>query len=201
MIALSAVQSSTQTFIYNAILFIDTNAWHNQSHWLIGTLYLLTIAGNETLPLIQLYRIRSLGQGNNFTGLSTEREGGLPDRNQPQPLTETLPRTVNNGRTVRILLECILDYLINWSFSIETFDYFQTWPNFVLQTGRSAFPEVQRCRSSCFCSWLLWLCREMASSVIPSLESSLTTQLGSLATCLFVPPWRRPLSTTFSTRM
>ena len=32
MIALSVVQSSAQTFIYNAILFIDTsdNAWYNK---------------------------------------------------------------------------------------------------------------------------------------------------------------------------
>ena len=44
----SSVQSSAQTFIYNAILFIDTSdkAWHNQAHWLIGTPYLSTIASN-----------------------------------------------------------------------------------------------------------------------------------------------------------
>ena len=47
IIALSTVQSS---FIHNAILFIDTsnNAWYNQSHWLIGTPYLLIIASNDT---------------------------------------------------------------------------------------------------------------------------------------------------------
>ena len=48
MIALSAVQSSVQTFIHNVILFIDTsnNAGYNQAHWLIGTSYLPTIASN-----------------------------------------------------------------------------------------------------------------------------------------------------------
>ena len=48
MIAFSAVQSFAQTFIHNAILFIDTsnNDLYNQTHWLIGTLYLWIIAIN-----------------------------------------------------------------------------------------------------------------------------------------------------------
>ena len=48
MIALSTVQSSAQTFIHNAVLFIDTsnNAWYNQPHWLIWTPYLSIIASN-----------------------------------------------------------------------------------------------------------------------------------------------------------
>ena len=43
-----AVQSSSQTFIHNAILFTDTSniAWHNQAYWLIGTPYLSTSASN-----------------------------------------------------------------------------------------------------------------------------------------------------------
>ena len=42
MIAHLAVQSSTQTFIHNAFLLIDTsdNARYNQVHLLIGTSYL-----------------------------------------------------------------------------------------------------------------------------------------------------------------
>ena len=50
MIALSAVQSSAQTYIHNGILFIDTsnNAWYNQVHWLIGTSYLSIIASNSS---------------------------------------------------------------------------------------------------------------------------------------------------------
>ena len=48
MIALSFVQSSAQTIIHSAIVFIDTsdNAWYNQVHWLIGTPYLSIIASN-----------------------------------------------------------------------------------------------------------------------------------------------------------
>ena len=51
MIALSAVQSSLQTFIRNASLFIDTSdsIWYNQVHWLIGALYLLIIAGDAVV--------------------------------------------------------------------------------------------------------------------------------------------------------
>ena len=47
---ISTVQSSAQTFIHNAVLFIDSfnNAWHLQAHWLIGTPYLSTIASNGT---------------------------------------------------------------------------------------------------------------------------------------------------------
>ena len=49
MMALSAVQSSVQLFIYNAILFIDTsnNALYYQVHWIIGISYLLIIASND----------------------------------------------------------------------------------------------------------------------------------------------------------
>ena len=41
MIAISAVQSSAQTFSHNAILFTDisNNAWYNQAHWLIEMTY------------------------------------------------------------------------------------------------------------------------------------------------------------------
>ena len=48
MIALSVVQSYAQSFIYNAILFIDTsnNAWYNQADWLIRIPYLSIIASN-----------------------------------------------------------------------------------------------------------------------------------------------------------
>ena len=48
MIASSTVQSSTQTFIYNDILFTDTsnNARHNQVHWPIGMPNLSIIASN-----------------------------------------------------------------------------------------------------------------------------------------------------------
>ena len=51
IVNISAVQSFAQTFIHNAILFIDTsnNAWHNQAHWLIGTPYLSTI-GSKDFP-------------------------------------------------------------------------------------------------------------------------------------------------------
>ena len=53
MIALSSVQSFVQTFIHNAILFIDTsnNTWYNQAHWLIGIPYLSIIASNELFAL------------------------------------------------------------------------------------------------------------------------------------------------------
>ena len=49
MIALSAVQSSAQLFIHNAILCIDTsyNALYYQVHCIIGTLYLSIIASND----------------------------------------------------------------------------------------------------------------------------------------------------------
>ena len=49
MIALSAVQSSTQRFIQNAILFFDTSnsASYDQAHWLIRTPYLSIIASND----------------------------------------------------------------------------------------------------------------------------------------------------------
>ena len=48
MIALSAVQSFAQTFIHNAIFFIDTSndAWYVQGYWLIWTSYLSVIASN-----------------------------------------------------------------------------------------------------------------------------------------------------------
>ena len=53
IVDISSVQSSAQTFIHNAILFIDTsnNAWHNQAHWVIGTPYLSTIASNVQCTL------------------------------------------------------------------------------------------------------------------------------------------------------
>ena len=49
IVDISAVQSSVQTFVHNAIMLIDTsdNAWYNQTHWLIRTPYLSTIASNE----------------------------------------------------------------------------------------------------------------------------------------------------------
>ena len=49
IVALSAVQSSAQTFVHIPILFIDTsnNALYNQVHRLIGTPYLTMIASNE----------------------------------------------------------------------------------------------------------------------------------------------------------
>ena len=51
MIALLAVQPSTQTFIDNSNFFSDTsdNARYNQPYWLIRKAYLLIIAskGNE----------------------------------------------------------------------------------------------------------------------------------------------------------
>ena len=49
MIALSAVQTSAQTIIHNAFLFIDTsdNASCNQLHWLIRSPYLSVIASND----------------------------------------------------------------------------------------------------------------------------------------------------------
>ena len=48
MIALLAAQSSTQTFIHDVFLFLDTcgNAWYNQIHCLIGRPYLSVIASN-----------------------------------------------------------------------------------------------------------------------------------------------------------
>ena len=48
IVDISSVQSSAETFIHNAILFIDTsnNAWHNQAHWMIQPPYLSTIASN-----------------------------------------------------------------------------------------------------------------------------------------------------------
>ena len=51
MIALSAAQSTAQTYIHNAILFIDTsnNVLYNQVHWLIGMPYLSIIATNAPL--------------------------------------------------------------------------------------------------------------------------------------------------------
>ena len=47
-IALLAAQSSVQTHIHNAIVFIDTsnNASHNQVHWLFGKPYLVIKASN-----------------------------------------------------------------------------------------------------------------------------------------------------------
>ena len=51
IIALSAVQSSAQTFIHDAILFIDTsnNTWYNQVHWRIRAVYLSIIASNKKI--------------------------------------------------------------------------------------------------------------------------------------------------------
>ena len=48
MIALLAVQSCVETFIYNAIMLIDTsdNASYNQVHWLIRTPHLSIKASN-----------------------------------------------------------------------------------------------------------------------------------------------------------
>ena len=48
MIDLSVVQSSVQTFIHNAILFINTynNAWYNQVNCLIGMPFVSIIASN-----------------------------------------------------------------------------------------------------------------------------------------------------------
>ena len=62
MIAISAVKSSAQTFIYNAILFIDTsnNAWYNISHWLIKTPYLSIIASNALETFYHHLTIRKL---------------------------------------------------------------------------------------------------------------------------------------------
>ena len=50
IITLSVVQSSVQTFIHNAIMFIDTsnNDWYLQAHWIIGTPYLSIITSNVT---------------------------------------------------------------------------------------------------------------------------------------------------------
>ena len=49
IVDISAAQWSAQTFIHNAIMFIDTsnNAWHNQAHWLTGTPYLSTVSSND----------------------------------------------------------------------------------------------------------------------------------------------------------
>ena len=49
MVAFSAVYSSAQTIIHNAILFIDTsnNASYKQTHWIIETPYLSIIASND----------------------------------------------------------------------------------------------------------------------------------------------------------
>ena len=57
MIALCTVQSSSQTFIHNAILFVDTsdNVWYHQGHWLIGTPYLLIITNNECSSCMVMY--------------------------------------------------------------------------------------------------------------------------------------------------
>ena len=51
MIALLTVQSCAQTFIHNAIMFIDTsdNASYNQVHWLTRTSYLSIKASNDVL--------------------------------------------------------------------------------------------------------------------------------------------------------
>ena len=66
MIAISAVQSSAQTFIHNAFLFIDTsnNAWYNQAY---RTPCLLIIASNDIfwivlvpLPLVTFNQLVSL---------------------------------------------------------------------------------------------------------------------------------------------
>ena len=48
IVDISAVQSSAQTFIHNAILLIYTsyNVWYNQAHWLIRMPYLFPIASN-----------------------------------------------------------------------------------------------------------------------------------------------------------
>ena len=53
MIAFSAAQSSAQSFIHNAILFIDTSdyARYDQPHWLIRMPYLSTIASNDAQSL------------------------------------------------------------------------------------------------------------------------------------------------------
>ena len=53
MMAFSGVQLAVQTFIHNAILFIDTsnNAWYNQAHWLIGMPYLSIIAGDVIVSI------------------------------------------------------------------------------------------------------------------------------------------------------
>ena len=74
IIAVFTVQSSVQTFIHNAIVFIDTsiNVWYNQAHWRFGTPpYLSIIASNvrwkcsycataaARMPLLQQHRIGS----------------------------------------------------------------------------------------------------------------------------------------------
>ena len=49
IIALSGVQSYVQTFIHNAIWFLDTsnNTRYIQAHWLMRTQYLLIIPSND----------------------------------------------------------------------------------------------------------------------------------------------------------
>ena len=72
IIALSAVQSSTQTFIHNAILFINTtnNAWYNEAHWLIGTPYLSTLASNEKIFHASRFRFHWMWMGPNISVLT-----------------------------------------------------------------------------------------------------------------------------------
>ena len=61
MIALSAVQSSAQTFIHNVILFNDTSdsAWYNQIHWLVGMPYWSIIASDVLLENSWIPRLMS----------------------------------------------------------------------------------------------------------------------------------------------
>ena len=59
VIARSAVQSSTQTRIHNAILFIETsnNASYNQVHWLFMTPYLAIKASNVMAVFTRKYTL------------------------------------------------------------------------------------------------------------------------------------------------
>ena len=69
MIALSAVQLCEQTFIHNAIMFIDTskNAWYNQVHWLIRKPYFSIIASNDSILVGRWFKYSSmLDLGRNY---------------------------------------------------------------------------------------------------------------------------------------
>ena len=72
MIALSPVQ--TQTFIHNVILFIDmpSNAWCDQTHWLIRTPYLSIIASNASINFFFSGVVEKIG----ILGIPTEYVNG-----------------------------------------------------------------------------------------------------------------------------
>ena len=105
--SLSAAQSSAQTRIHNAILFIDTSnkASYNQVHWLVRTPYLSIKASNGwSNQSMFLPPATKLGQGYVFTGVCDSAHRGdvclsaCWDTTNPQEAVTLLEQTTPRSR-------------------------------------------------------------------------------------------------------